>query len=105
MMGTLGTMVGIWADKWDHQQGITNFLVLPLTFLSGTFYSISRLPPFWHKCASFNPFFYSIDGFRYSFIGQSDSSLKIGASFLITINIILIYLCFLMFKRGYKLKV
>ena len=75
MMGTLGTMVGIWADKWDQQQGITNFIVLPCTFLSGTFYSISRLPEFWQNFAYFNPFFYNIDGFRYSFIGQSDSSL------------------------------
>jgi len=65
MMGTLGTMVGIWADKWDQQQGITNFIVLPLTFLSGTFYSITRLPSFWQKFALFNPFFYTIDGFRY----------------------------------------
>ena len=57
MMGSLGTIVGIWADKWDQQQGITNFIVLPLTFLSGTFYSISRLPEFWQKVSSFNPFF------------------------------------------------
>ena len=64
MMGTMGTMVGIWADKWDQQQGITNFIVLPLTFLSGTFYSISRLPEFWQNFALFNPFFYNIDGFR-----------------------------------------
>ena len=56
-MGTLGTMVGIWADKWDQQQGITNFLVLPLTFLSGTFYSISRLPDFWQKFAIFKSLF------------------------------------------------
>ena len=55
MMGAMGTMVGIWADKWDQQQGITNFIVLPLTFLSGTFYSISRLPDFWQKFAIFNP--------------------------------------------------
>ena len=55
MMGSLGTMVGIWADKWDQQQGITNFVVLPLTFLSGTFYSISRLPDFWQNFANFNP--------------------------------------------------
>ena len=66
MMGSMGTMVGIWADKWDQQQGITNFIVLPLTFLSGTFYSINRLPDFWQKFAIFNPFFYNIDGFRYA---------------------------------------
>lgn len=104
MMGSLGTMVGIWADKWDQQQGITNFIVLPLTFLSGTFYSISRLPDFWQNFANFNPFFYNIDGFRYAFIGQSDSSLFVGSVTLIVINLILFFFCYLMFKTGYKLK-
>ena len=104
MMGSLGTIVGIWADKWDQQQGITNFIVLPLTFLSGTFYSISRLPEFWKNLTSFNPFFYNIDGFRYAFIGQSDNSLLIGGFFLLILNIILVYLTYLMFRSGYKLK-
>tara|TARA_Y100000768_G_scaffold385068_1_gene370363 strand:- start:108 stop:878 length:771 start_codon:yes stop_codon:yes gene_type:complete len=104
MMGSLGTIVGIWADKWDQQQGITNFIVLPLTFLSGTFYSISRLPDFWQKISSFNPFFYNIDGFRYAFTGLSDSSLLNGMIFLITINIILFISCYLMFRNGYKIK-
>ena len=104
MMGSLGTMIGIWADKWDQQQGITNFIVLPLTFLSGTFYSISRLPEFWKKFTVFNPFFYNIDGFRYAFVGKSDSSLMIGGISLLILNIILIYLCYLMFRSGYKLK-
>ena len=104
MMGTLGTIVGIWADKWDQQQGITNFIVLPLTFLSGTFYSISRLPDFWQTVSSFNPFFYNIDGFRYAFTGISDSSLIQGSIFLIIINIILILLCYFMFLKGYKIK-
>ena len=104
MMGSLGTMVGIWADKWDQQQGVTNFIVLPLTFLSGTFYSISRLPEFWQNFAKFNPFFYNIDGFRYSFIGQSDSSLIVGAISIIIINTLLIFFCYLMFRSGYKLK-
>ena len=104
MMGSMGTIVGIWADKWDQQQGITNFIVLPLTFLSGTFYSISRLPEFWQNFALFNPFFYNIDGFRYAFIGQSDSQLFIGGIILIILNFSLFYLCYLMFKKGYKLK-
>jgi ABC-2 type transport system permease protein len=104
MMGTMGTMVGIWADKWDQQQGITNFIVLPLTFLSGTFYSISKLPEFWQNFALFNPFFYNIDGFRYAFIGQSDSQLFLGSIILIFLNICLFFLCYLMFKKGYKLK-
>ena len=104
MMGSMGVMVGVWADKWDQQQGITNFIVLPLTFLSGTFYSISRLPEFWQNFALFNPFFYNIDGFRYSFIGQSDSNLYIGGIILFFLNICLFFLCYLMFKKGYKLK-
>ena len=104
MMGALGTMIGIWADKWDQQQGITNFIILPMTFLSGTFYSISRLPEFWKNLSSYNPFFYNIDGFRYAFIGVSDSSLLIGAMFLIILNLFLIFLCYQMFRTGYKLK-
>ena len=104
MMGTLGTMVGIWADKWDQQQGITNFIVLPLTFLSGTFYSITKLPDFWQFFSKINPFFYNIDGFRYAFLGKSDTSLLIGSFFLIATNITLLFVCYLMFKTGYKLK-
>lgn len=104
MMGAMGTMVGIWADKWDQQQGITNFIVLPLTFLSGTFYSVSRLPDIWQKFASFNPFFYNIDGFRYAFIGKSDSSLFVGSFTVFSLNCILLFFCYLMFKTGYKLR-
>ena len=104
MMGSMGTIIGIWADKWDQQQGITNFIVLPLTFLSGTFYSISRLPEFWQNFALYNPFFYNIDGFRYAFIGQSDSQLLIGGIILIILNFSLFFLCYLMFEKGYKLK-
>tara|TARA_B100001029_G_scaffold177874_1_gene183339 strand:+ start:639 stop:1406 length:768 start_codon:yes stop_codon:yes gene_type:complete len=104
MMACLGTMVGIWADKWDQQQGIDNFIVLPLTFLSGTFYSINLLPDFWRALSSVNPFFYNIDGFRYAFIGTSDAPILQGAFFLIVLNILLFFCCFLMFKSGYKLK-
>ncbi len=104
MMGSMGVMVGIWADKWDQQQGITNFIVLPLTFLSGTFYSISRLPEFWQNFALINPFFYTIDGLRYAFIGKSDSQLLFGSIILMLLNICLFFLCYLMFKKGYKLK-
>ena len=104
MMAWLGTMVGIRADKWDQQQGIDNFIVLPLTFLSGTFYSINLLPDFWRSLSSVNPFFYNIDGFRYAFIGTSDAPILQGAFFLIVLNILLFFCCFLMFKSGYKLK-
>ena len=101
MMGSLGTMDGIWAAKWDQQQGITNFIVLPMTFLSGTFYSISRLPDIWKNFAAFNPFFYNIDGFRYAFIGKSDSSIVVGGVSLIIINSILVFLCFFLKKLGH----
>ena len=104
MMGSMGTIVGIWADKWDQQQGITNFIVLPLTFLSGTFYSISRLPEIWQNFALYNPFFYNIDGFRFAFIGQSDSSLVRGAIILFILNVCLFFACYKIFKNGYKLK-
>ena len=104
MMGSMGVMVGIWADKWDQQQGITNFIVLPLTFLSGTFYSISRLPEFWQNFALINPFFYNIDGLRYAYTGISDSDLLSGSIILVILNICLFFLCYLMFKEGYKLK-
>ncbi len=104
MMACLGTLVGIWADKWDQQQGIDNFIVLPLTFLSGTFYSISSLPEFWRNLSNVNPFFYNIDGFRYAFIGQSDSSIILGGIFLLIFNLILFLICYLVFKSGYKLR-
>ena len=104
MMGSLGTMVGIWADKWDQQQGIDNFIVLPLTFLSGTFYSINLLPEFWRKLSSINPFFYNIDGFRFAFTGYSDASVFYGGLFLLILNILLFFSCYLFFKSGYKLK-
>ena len=84
--------------------GITNFLVLPLTFLSGTFYSIKRLPDFWQNISSINPFFYNIDGFRYAFTGVSDNSLIQGMIFLTVINSILIFICYFMFLKGYKIK-
>ena len=104
MMASLGTMVGIWADKWDQQQGIDNFIVLPLTFLSGTFYSINLLPEFWRKLSSINPFFYNIDGFRFAFTGYSDASVLYGGLFLLILNILLFLFCYLFFKSGYKLK-
>ena len=104
MMACIGTMVGIWADKWDQQQGIDNFIVLPLTFLSGTFYSISLLPDFWRNLSFFNPFFYNIDGFRYAFIKQSDASVITGGIILLIINCFLFLCCYLFFRSGYKLK-
>ena len=83
---------------------ITNFIILPLTFLSGTFYSIERLPEVWHFIANWNPFFYMIDGFRYGFIGQSDSDIMIGISVLALTNIFFLFLTIYIFKKGFGLK-
>ena len=83
---------------------ITNFVILPLTFLSGTFYSIDRLPEFWHFIANWNPFFYMIDGFRFAFIGQSDGSIKIGIIYLIILSFTFWLLSYLLYKKGYKIK-
>src|SRR3970282_2536693 len=71
-LGALGVIAGIWAEKFDQLAGFQNFIVLPLSFLSGVFYSIHSLPDFWQKLSRFNPFFYMIDGFRYGFFGVSD---------------------------------
>ena len=74
LLGTLGVIAGLWAEKFDQMAAFQNFLIMPMTFLSGVFYSISSLPPFWQTVSHLNPFFYMIDGFRYGFFGQSDIS-------------------------------
>lgn len=104
MLSSIGLAAGIWSQKFDHIAAVTNFLVTPLTFLSGTFYSINQLPEFWAHLAHFNPFFYMIDGFRYGFIGQSDGNVVIGLIFLTIINIVLGMTTWWMIKSGYKIK-
>jgi ABC-2 type transport system permease protein len=104
MMATLGTIGGVWADKFDHLAAVTNFVVLPLSFLSGTFYSIERLPEAGRIFAFVNPFFYMIDGFRYGFIGHADGSLPLGIAVMLGTDIFLLALCHRMFATGYKLK-
>ena len=103
-LSVLGTIGAIWADKFDHIAAVTNFVVTPLSFLSGTFYSINFLPAPWRYIALANPFFYMIDGFRYGLTGHADSSLAVGVAVMIATNAALIALCHVMFKRGYKLK-
>lgn len=103
-LSVLGIIGAIWADKFDHIAAVTNFVVTPLSFLSGTFYSINVLPGVWRDVALANPFFYMIDGFRYGLTGHADSSLAIGVIVMIVTNTALIVLCHAMFKRGYKLK-
>jgi ABC-2 type transport system permease protein len=104
MLSLLGLMTAIWAEKYDHIASITNFLVTPLSFLSGTFYSIDRLPEMWRDVAMFNPFFYLIDGFRYGFIGHHDGSLMVGVAVVLLVDIALWMACHWMFASGYKLK-
>jgi len=104
MMGALGIAAGIWSEKFDHIAAVTNFVVTPLTFLSGTFYSINQLPGIWREIALYNPFFYMIDGFRYSFIGQADGDIVTGIIVLVGINVFLTALCLWMLRTGYKIK-
>lgn len=104
LMAMIGLLTGIWAEKFDHQAAISNFIITPLSFLSGTFYSIERLPALWHNFAMINPFFYMIDGFRYGFIGHHDASLYVGMAYLIGLNLAVWTLCHRLVSRGYKLK-
>lgn len=104
MLGSIGIAAGIWSDRFDHIAAVTNFIVTPMTFLSGTFYSIDVLPGIWQNIARFNPFFYMIDGFRYGFIGQADSNIIIGIIVLSLCNVGIIALSYGMIKCGYKIK-
>ncbi len=104
MLALLGILGGIWSEKFDHIAAVTNFVVTPLSFLSGTFYSLDRLPPDWQFVAHFNPFFYMIDGVRYGFLGHADTPLWIGASVLCATNLLLFLLCWQLFRIGYRLK-
>lgn len=104
MMGSLGLAAGIWSEKFDHIAAVTNFVVTPLTFLSGTFYSVQQLPAMWQVIAHYNPFFYMIDGFRYAFIGQADGNVVIGIVVLVVINVFLAALSLRMLNTGYKIK-
>ncbi len=104
ILGTMGLIAGIWAEKFDQLAAFQNFLIMPLTFLSGVFYSIHSLPPFWLTVSHLNPFFYMIDGFRYGFFGQSDGTLAIGIAVMLAVNAALAALLLRMLSSGYKLK-
>jgi len=104
LLGALGLIAGIWADRFDQLAGFQNFVIMPLTFLSGVFYSIHSLPAFWQKLSHVNPFFYMIDGFRYGFFGTSDISpfislAVVGISFVLVTTATLALL-----RSGYKLR-
>ena len=104
MLAQLGVLGAIWAEKFDHISAVTNFVITPLSFLSGTFYSIQRLPEAAQTLAQFNPFFYMIDGFRYGFIGYADGNIAAGVVVMAAINLTLWTLCTRLFAIGYKLK-
>ncbi|MCA1940161.1 MAG: ABC transporter permease [Caenispirillum bisanense] len=104
MLSLLGLVGGIWADKFDHIAAVTNFVVTPLSFLSGTFYTIDRLPENLQFLAHINPFFYMIDGFRYGFIGHDDALPLTGLAVVAATNAVLLAVTYAMFKTGYKLK-
>ncbi len=104
MLSLLGLIGGIWSEKFDHIAAVTNFVVTPLAFLSGTFYSLDRLPEAGRVVAHLNPFFYAIDGVRYGFIGHTDSAPGVGVAVLLAVNAILWWITHRMFASGYHLK-
>ena len=104
ILGAIGFIVGLWAEKFDNMASATNFIIVPLSFLSGTFYSIQKLPNILQKVSEWNPFFYIIDGFRYGFLGVADGSLKFGLLYLIILSFLTWFVSYILFKKGYKIK-
>ena len=104
MLAFLGLLTSIWAEKFDHAAAVTNFVVTPLSLLSGTFYSVHQLAPAFQTVSHANPFFYVISGFRAGFLGVSDSPLLVGGIALLVINIALWALCYALLKSGWKIK-
>ncbi len=104
MLSFLGLMTSIWADKFDHAAAVTNFVVTPLSLLSGTFYSVEQLSPAFRAISHANPFFYVISGFRYGFLGITDSPLWVGAATLLLLNVALWAACYALLKSGWKIK-
>lgn len=103
-MSLIGILGGLWADKFDHMGAVTNFIITPMTFLSGTFYSIRDLPETVYRFAQFNPFFQAIDGFRYGITGYIDGNLFFGGAVLLILNITLFIFCCHLINVGYKIK-
>ncbi|MDP8913933.1 MAG: ABC transporter permease, partial [Pseudomonadota bacterium] len=104
MLAFLGLLTSIWAEKFDHAAAVTNFVVAPLSLLSGTFYSIESLSPVFRAISHANPFFYVISGFRYGFLQVADSPVTFGGMLLLAINLGLGTLCYLLIRKGWKLK-
>jgi len=104
MLALFGILAGIWAQSFDQLSAITNYVITPLSFLSGTFYSIRQLPEFWYHVCHFNPFFYMIDGFRYATVGYTDGTIATGMVVMTVTNIVLWTLTSTLFSKGYRLK-
>ena len=104
LLGTFGIIAGIWSDRFDQMAAFGNFVIMPLSFLSGVFYSIHSLPEIWQSISKLNPFFYMIDGFRYSFIGKADGSIFVGLIYLSALSFVSWFVTYLLYKKGYKIK-
>ena len=104
MLAFLGLLTSLWAEKFDHAAAVSNFVVTPLSLLSGTFYSVHQLSPTWQAVSHANPFFYVISGFRAGFLGVSDSPLLVGGLSLLVINIALWITCYALLRSGWKIK-
>jgi ABC-2 type transport system permease protein len=104
MLALVGILTGLWAQRMDHLGAATSFVVTPLTFLSGTFYSVGDLPEGFRLAAHLNPFFYMIDGFRYGFVGRADGPLGVGVAVLLGANALLAALCWRAVASGWRLK-
>ncbi len=104
LMGSLGFIAGMWAEKFDNMATVTNFIIVPLSFLSGTFYSIDRLPEVLKGLSIYNPFFHMIDGLRFSMIGIRDGGESFGLLYLLFLNLALWFTSYILYKKGYKIK-
>ncbi len=104
ILGTLGLIAGIWADKWDHIAAFQNFVILPMTFLSGVFYRIDSLPEFWEQVSYYNPFFYMIDGFRYGFLGIAEANIYTSLIIICCFTVVITAICLWLLHIGYKIR-
>ena len=104
ILSCAGIIAGLWAEKFDHIATITNFLIVPLSFLSGTFYSVDNLPNILKSISNYNPFFHMIDGFRYAFILNMDGSIKFGIIYLLVLSVLFWLTAHFLYKKGYKIK-
>ena len=104
LMGLIGIIAGLWSEKFDHLAAVQNFVVMPMTFLSGTFYLVDRLPEPFRSLSHYNPFFYLIDGFRFGFIGHAEGSLLIGMAVTTALTLLLAFVAWRLFATGWRMK-